>query len=87
MDVRSPLYPYTVTGVPFLNANSIFLAIQDPNTELTLWESGAIIQYIIEQYDVKRTLTYDTLKERHHLNQWLQFQMSGQGPYYGVSAW
>ena len=87
MDVRSPLYPYTVTGVPFLEANSIFLAIQDPNTDLTLWESGAIIQYIIEQYDVKRTLTYDTLKERHHLNQWLQFQMSGQGPYYGVSAW
>ncbi|KAI1442335.1 glutathione S-transferase [Annulohypoxylon stygium] len=47
----------------------------------------AIIQYIVEQYDVNKVLTYDTLKERHHLNQWLQFQMSGQGPYYGVAAW
>ncbi|RYP09703.1 hypothetical protein DL764_001129 [Monosporascus ibericus] len=63
------------------------LAIEDPNTDLVLWESGAIIQYLIEQYDVNKTLTYDGLKEKHHLNQWLQFQMSGQGPYYGVAAW
>ncbi|KAI1076064.1 glutathione S-transferase [Whalleya microplaca] len=48
---------------------------------------GSIIQYLIEQYDTNKKLTYDTLKERHHLNQWLQFQMSGQGPYYGVAAW
>ncbi|TGJ80901.1 hypothetical protein E0Z10_g7852 [Xylaria hypoxylon] len=38
---------------------------------------GAIIQYIIEQYDTEKTLTYNTLQERHHLKQWLQFQMSG----------
>ncbi|RYP69043.1 hypothetical protein DL770_008321 [Monosporascus sp. CRB-9-2] len=63
------------------------LAIEDPNTDLVLWESGAIIQYLIEQYDVNKVLTYDGLKEKHHLNQWLQFQMSGQGPYYGVAAW
>jgi glutathione S-transferase len=63
------------------------VAIEDPNTDITLWESGAIIQYLIERYDLNKTLTYDTLKERHELNQWLQFQMSGQGPYYGVAAW
>ncbi|KAI0178753.1 glutathione S-transferase [Hypoxylon sp. FL1284] len=70
-----------------LNPNGRVPAIEDPNTDLVLWESGAIIQYIVEQYDVKRTLTYDTLKEKNQLNQWLQFQMSGQGPYFGVAAW
>jgi len=61
--------------------------IEDPNTGLTLWESGAIINYIIEQYDIKKTLTYTDLADRHHLNQWLHFQTSGQGPYYGTSGW
>jgi glutathione S-transferase len=62
-------------------------AIIDPNTDLTLWESGAIIQYLIEQYDTERKLSYDSLHEKHLLNQWLHFQMSGQGPYYSQLAW
>jgi glutathione S-transferase len=74
---------------PFIdiNPNGRVPAIKDPNTDLTLWESGAINQYIIEQYDTEKRLTYTTLKERHLLNQWLQFQMSGQGPYYGQCSW
>ncbi|KAI1862688.1 uncharacterized protein JN550_010025 [Neoarthrinium moseri] len=70
-----------------INPNGRTPAIEDPNTGLTLWESGAIIQYLIEKYDIDKTLTYDTFAEKQHLNQWLQFQMSGQGPYYGVAAW
>ncbi|RYP12130.1 hypothetical protein DL767_011466 [Monosporascus sp. MG133] len=62
-------------------------AVEDPNSDLVLWESGALIRYLIEQYAVNKTLTYDSLKEKHHLNQWLQFQMSSQGPYYGVASW
>ncbi|KAL8959699.1 MAG: hypothetical protein Q9193_003477 [Seirophora villosa] len=61
--------------------------IEDPNTGLTLWESGAIILYLIEQYDTEKRLTYDTLIERNQLVQWLMFQMSGQGPYYGQATW
>lgn len=61
-------------------------AIVDPNHDITLWESGAIITYLIEQYNADRLLTYDTLKEKHHLNQWLHFQMSGQGPYWGTAG-
>jgi glutathione S-transferase len=74
---------------PFIdiNPNGRVPAIEDPNTDLTLWESGAINQYIIEQYDVDYRLSYDTLKERHLCNQWLHFQMSGQGPYFGQCAW
>jgi glutathione S-transferase len=62
-------------------------AIEDPNTNLTLWESGAIVQYLIEQYDVEKILTYESLIERHQLNQWLMFQVSGQGPYFGQAGW
>ena len=61
--------------------------IHDPNTDLTLWESGAIIQYLIEQYDVEHKISYASLKEKHLLNQWLMFQMSQQGPFFGQLSW
>ncbi|KAI2473546.1 glutathione S-transferase [Annulohypoxylon bovei var. microspora] len=89
--------PYEIKSIRFddvkkkplidVNPNGRVPAIEDPNTGLTLWESGAIITYIIKQYDTKHTLTYTTFPEEHLLNQWLHFQMSGQGPYYGVAAW
>ncbi|KAJ6020531.1 glutathione transferase [Penicillium herquei] len=74
---------------PFIdvNPNGRVPAIVDPNTNLTLWESGAIIQYLEEVYDTEKRLTYDTLNEKHLLNQYLHFQMSGQGPYYGQAGW
>lgn len=70
-----------------VNPNGRLPAIEDPNTNITLWESGAIIQYLVETYDKKQTLTYTTIPERYQLNQWLMFQMSGQGPYFGQAAW
>ncbi|RYP46439.1 hypothetical protein DL768_007351 [Monosporascus sp. mg162] len=62
-------------------------AIKDPNTDLVLWESGAIISYLVEQYDTEHVISYETLKEKQHCNQWLHFQMSGQGPYFGQAGW
>ncbi|KAJ5638760.1 glutathione transferase [Penicillium herquei] len=78
-----------VKNPPFINVNpnGRVPAIVDPNTNLTLWESGAIIQYLEEVYDTEKKLTYETLNERHLLNQYLHFQMSGQGPYYGQAGW
>lgn len=74
---------------PFIdiNPNGRVPAIEDPNTGLTLWESGAIYQYLEEVYDTDKRLTYETLNEKHLCNQWLHFQMSGQGPYYGQAGW
>ena len=64
-----------------VNPNGRVPAIEDPNTGITLWESGAIIEYLIEKYDTSKSLTYDTEPEKYHLKQWLYFQTSGQGPY------
>ncbi|KAK0631020.1 glutathione S-transferase [Bombardia bombarda] len=89
--------PYKVESVRFenvkskpytdINPNGRVPAIYDPNTDITLWESGAIIQYLVKQYDTNKLLHYDTLKEQAHTDQWLHFQMSGQGPYYGQATW
>ncbi|PYI10681.1 glutathione transferase [Aspergillus sclerotiicarbonarius CBS 121057] len=74
---------------PFIdiNPNGRVPAIVDPNTDLTLWESGAIIQYLEEVYDTEKKLTYNSVKEKHLLTQYLHFQMSGQGPYFGQCGW
>ncbi|KAF7505219.1 hypothetical protein GJ744_001148 [Endocarpon pusillum] len=74
---------------PYLSANpnGRVPAIEDPNTGLVLAESGAIIQYLVETYDKSGSLTYTTAPEKYQLYQWLHFQMSGQGPYFGQKAW
>jgi len=89
--------PYTIKSIAFqdtkfepyikISANGRVPAIEDPNTGVTIWESGAIILYLIEQYDTSHKLTYTGVKEKAQLYQWLMFQMSGQGPYYGQAAW
>ena len=33
-------------------------AIEDPNTGFTLWESGAIIEYLVDTYDQKREISF-----------------------------
>jgi glutathione S-transferase len=61
-------------------------AIDDPNTGLRLWESGAILHYLITQYDITHLLSYPIRIESHVCNQWLAFHISGQGPYFGQAA-
>ncbi|CAG8227684.1 unnamed protein product [Penicillium salamii] len=70
-----------------VNPNGRLPAIIDPNNNITLWESGAIVQYLIDTYDVSHKLSYDTFLEKYYTQQWLHFQMSGQGPYYGQLSW
>ena len=69
------------------NPNGRVPVIEDPNTGLTLWESGAIIPYLLETYDKGDRLRYSQGKERWEQECWLHFQTSGQGPYYGQRAW
>lgn len=63
-------------------------AITDPNTGITLWESGAIIEYLVDRYDVSHTISYPAGTPRSfYAKQWLYFQVSGQGPYFGQAMW
>ncbi|KAK3682942.1 glutathione S-transferase [Podospora appendiculata] len=80
-EVKSPAYVA-------VNPNGRLPAIHDPNTNLTLWESGAIIEYLIERYDTQHTLSFAPGSNESHLaKQWLFFQTTGQGPYYGQAVW
>jgi glutathione S-transferase len=90
--------PYEIEDISFpalkepdylaINPNGRMPAIQDPNTDITLWESGAIIEYLIEKYDTKKKLTFESGSKEYYLaKQWLMYQVSGQGPYYGQTVW
>ncbi|KAI1469864.1 glutathione S-transferase [Daldinia caldariorum] len=89
--------PYEEKTVDFLqvkqepyisvNPNGRVPAIEDPNTGVTLWESGAIIEYLIDTYDKEHKLSYGTSPEKYLIQQWIAFQISGQGPYYGQAVW
>ncbi|KAJ5938240.1 glutathione S-transferase [Penicillium verhagenii] len=74
---------------PFIdvNPNGRVPAIIDPNTGLTLWESGAIVQYLIDTYDKDHKISFDSGPEKYQQVQWSYFQASGQGPYFGQAAW
>ncbi|CZT15773.1 related to theta class glutathione S-transferase [Ramularia collo-cygni] len=70
-----------------LNPNGRTPVIEDPNTGITLWESGAIIDYLVEEYDKEKTLSYTQSPQKYHEKVWEHFQVSGQGPYFGQKAW
>lgn len=90
--------PYENTPVAFVdmkkepfesvNPNGRVPAIEDPNTGITLWESGAILEYLVETYDKEHTISFEAGSKDYFLaKQWLHFQMSGQGPYFGQAVW
>jgi glutathione S-transferase len=90
--------PHDITPIPLskvkdpsylaINPNGRIPAIHDPNTNLTLWESGAIVEYLVERYDKTHKISFPPASiEAQLARQWLFFQASGQGPYYGQASW
>ncbi|MCJ1478597.1 glutathione S- transferase, nitrogen catabolite repression regulator [Lambiella insularis] len=69
------------------NSNGRVPVLEDPNTGVTVWESGACLEYLIEAYDKDFQLSYTDLKLKFQLKSWMFFQVSGQGPYWGQAAW
>jgi glutathione S-transferase len=61
-----------------INPNGRIPVIVDPNTDITIWESGAILEYLVETYDKEGKLTVTDAKDKWLLKQYLHFQMSGQ---------
>ena len=46
------------------------------------------MEYILDQYDTEKRITFSTLLEQYHMKQWLQFQTTTQGPaLQGVFHW
>ncbi|KAM3457856.1 hypothetical protein MY3296_000929 [Beauveria thailandica] len=70
-----------------LNPNGKLPAIQDPNHSIELFESGAIIEYLIEQYDKDRKLSHESLQDKSLARAWLHLQMSAQAPVIGYKVW
>ena len=63
-----------------INPNGRVPAIEDPNTGMKLWESGAILEYLIATYDKDNKLSYPVGSNEYWWSkQWLAFQISGQG--------
>ncbi len=57
-------------------------------TELTVGrESNAIIEYLVTKYDTAHKISFADFNNQQYTRQWLYFQASGQGPYYGQAVW
>lgn len=84
--------PYTVHNIDItkgeqftpefvaINPNSKIPAIVDRETDITIFESGAILIYLAEKTD--KLMPTDT-KERFQVLSWLMLQMGSIGPMFG----
>ncbi|OBZ71599.1 Glutathione S-transferase 1 [Grifola frondosa] len=57
--------------------------IDHANNDFVVWESNAIISYLIDKYDTEHKISVTKFEEKITQLQWLFFQASGQGPYFG----
>jgi glutathione S-transferase len=63
-DVKKPEYLA-------INPNGRLPSIHDPNTGITLWESGAIVLYLIDRYDKDHKFSFEPgTPEHYHAQQW-----------------
>ncbi|KAK9453296.1 glutathione S-transferase [Dipodascopsis uninucleata] len=70
-----------------INPNGRIPALVDhSNNELTIWESGAIILYLVKKYDPEHKLYPATLEEQALVDTWFFYQMTGFGPYLGQAV-
>ncbi|KAK7676802.1 hypothetical protein QCA50_007388 [Cerrena zonata] len=61
--------------------------IDHSNNDFVLWESDAILLYLVDRYDKDKHLMSADMGEKYQIIQWLFFQSSGQGPYFGQFHW
>ncbi|KAI0742083.1 glutathione S-transferase C-terminal-like protein [Daedaleopsis nitida] len=71
-----------------LNPNGRIPTLVDHhNGDFVIWESNAILLYLVDKYDPEKKLTVADDKDKFTVIQWLFFQASGQGPYFGQATW
>lgn len=64
-----------------INPNSRIPALTDPNNSIsggfTIWESGAIIEYLVDRYDKNNKISFETGSDDYYrAKQWLHFQVN-----------
>ncbi|KAF9777541.1 glutathione S-transferase C-terminal-like protein [Thelephora terrestris] len=70
-----------------VNPNGRIPAIIDHrNNDFVVWETLAILEYLVDKYDKNHKVS-STGQDKYIELQWLAFQVSGQGPYFGQAAW
>ncbi|GAA6008279.1 hypothetical protein JCM10207_000065 [Rhodosporidiobolus poonsookiae] len=71
-----------------INPNGRIPALVDhQNNDFAVWESKACLLYLVNKYDKEGKFTVGNgVEEQATLMQWLFFQASGQGPYFGQAA-
>lgn len=84
--------PNGVKGPKFLkiNENGRVPALEDPNTGVVSWESGAIINYLLRVYDKNNTLGPGKSASEQDIvdfDKWTYFLLSTLGPMMGQVNW
>ncbi|KAJ0418797.1 glutathione S-transferase [Aspergillus carlsbadensis] len=70
-----------------INPNGRIPALTDIDQDgkvINIWESGAILQYLVARYDLEHRISYPVgSKEAWEVTSWLMWQMGGVGPMQG----
>jgi len=80
-----------VKGAQFtqINENGRVPAVEDPNTGVVSWESGACMAYLLRVYDQQNKLgpRGDSEQDRVDFDKWIAFLLSTLGPMMGQVNW
>ncbi|TCD68873.1 Glutathione S-transferase 2 [Steccherinum ochraceum] len=79
----------TVNGPEYLKYNPngrIPTLVDHKNNDFAIWESAAIVLYLVDRYDPNHQISVTNPDEKATMIQWLFFQAAGQGPYYGQAG-
>lgn len=80
-----------VKGAAFLalNENGRVPALEDPNTGVVSWESGACMNYLLRVYDKDNKLgpRGDSEQDRVDFDKWNMFLLTTLGPMMGQTNW
>lgn len=61
--------------------------VDHTNDDFSVWESGAILLYLVKRFDHANTLWSEDLKVQTQITSWIMLQVSGHGVIQGQAFW